>query len=51
MEVSGQLHVLVALPPVEGGPSTLCIGGWADLESVWKLMVKGKNPLSRGYIA
>jgi hypothetical protein len=28
--VSGQLHILAALPPGESAPGTHSIGGWAD---------------------
>jgi hypothetical protein len=39
MEVSGQLHAPVALPPRERAPGTHWIGGWVGLRAVLKYIL------------
>jgi hypothetical protein len=44
MEVSGQLHVPVALPPGKEPPGTHWIGGWAGPTAVLDAVEKRKIP-------
>jgi hypothetical protein len=43
MEVSGGLHVPVALPPEDSTPGTHWPGGWVAPESVWTLWRREKS--------
>jgi hypothetical protein len=45
MEVSGQLHVPVALPPGKGAPVTHWIGGWVGSRADLDAMAKRKSPI------
>jgi hypothetical protein len=47
MEVSGQLHAPVTLPPKEGEPGTHWIRGWVGPRAVLDAVVKRKIPSPR----
>jgi hypothetical protein len=47
MEVSGQLHIPVALPPRERVPGTHWIGSWVGPRTILDVVVKRKIPSPR----
>jgi hypothetical protein len=45
MEVSGQLHAPVTLPPRERAPGTHWIGGWVGPRADLNAVANRKNPI------